>query len=132
MATGRDLMAKAGISGTVKVDSLKPLRDVILVKGIHESFAEERRSKAGLIIMADKFDGAAIRPRWAQVYAVAENVDDYDVGQWVLIEHGRWSRSVTIEDPDAEVIINRVDPDGVMGTWDGADKPVNNWIGVAD
>ena len=68
-----------------------------------------------------------IYPRWGKVYAKGpENKDDYNVGDWILIEHGRWTRSIALEDDDGEEYeVRKVElesilafshdkPDGVM------------------
>jgi co-chaperonin GroES (HSP10) len=70
-----------------------PLRDNILVKDM--SFSE-RKTKAGIILLSDNARSEGIRPRWAQVYAIGPKQEDVKVGQYLLIEHGRWSRGVKI------------------------------------
>jgi len=51
-----------------------------------------RLTAKGIIIPDDNGKERGIRPRWAQVYAVGEGIDDIKVGEWVLINHGRWTR----------------------------------------
>ncbi len=53
----------------------------------------------GIIIPDDNGKSEGIRPRWARVYSVGENVEDVKVGQWILIEHGRWTRMFNIGMP---------------------------------
>ena len=54
----------------------------------------------GIIIPNDDGKSEGIRSRWAKVYSVGENIDEITVGQWVLIEHGRWTRMLTVKDED--------------------------------
>lgn len=57
-----------------------------------------RKTKGG-IYTSDK-DGTAdaIRPRWFKVYSVGEEVEDVSVGEYVLMEHGRWTPSMKVDD----------------------------------
>ena len=34
---------------------------------------------------------------WAQVLSVGSRVENVEVGDWILVEHGRWSRLPTLE-----------------------------------
>lgn len=74
--------------------SIRALDGKVLVTGIQKG---ER--KIGSIIIADD-DGkqSGIRPRWAQVHSVGQDITDISEGQWVLIEHGRWTRPLRVED----------------------------------
>lgn len=75
-----------------------------------------RLTTNGIIIPDDDGKERGIRPRWAQVYAVGEGIDDIKVGEWVLISHGRWTRGMDIQTPDGEkVTIRGVDyPEGIL------------------
>jgi hypothetical protein len=35
-------------------------------------------------------------------------------GQWICIEHGRWTRGIDIEDESGKVTLRRVDPKDIM------------------
>jgi co-chaperonin GroES (HSP10) len=70
---------------------LEPLHDGILVTDIEQG---ERKTHAGVIVVDDDGKDHGIRPRWARVYDVGSEIDWLQKGQWVLIEHGRWSRAV--------------------------------------
>ena len=94
---------------------IRPLRNKILVKSIDQG---ERVSKGGIILRsADKVEdgGSGIRPRWAEVYAVGPTHTDVKAGQWVYVEHGRWTRGVNIEDDNGEEFkIRKVDPESIL------------------
>ena len=73
--------------------------------------------KVGSIVIPDdngKVEG--VRARWAQVYDVGTGVTDIKVDDWILVQHGRWTRGVTIESKeDSSLTIWQVDyPAGVL------------------
>lgn len=72
---------------------IKPLRDTVLVSDMKIG---ERISKGGIHLLNDNRKQDGIRPRWAKVYAVGPDVKDLKAGQWILIEHGRWSRGLEV------------------------------------
>ena len=40
---------------------------------------------------------------------------DVKVGQWVYVEHGRWTRGVNIEDDNGEIFkIPKVEPESIL------------------
>jgi hypothetical protein len=45
---------------------------------------------------------------------VGPEQQDIQVGQWVLVSHGRWTRGVKIEDTTGEVTIRRIDPNDIL------------------
>lgn len=97
---------------------LTPIKDNLIVEDMNFG---ERKTKGGIILMDDDGQEHGIRPRWARVYAKGPlNKDDYQVGDWVLVSHGRWSRGLDVEDPDTGEIVKlrRADPDEVLGVSD--------------
>jgi hypothetical protein len=42
------------------------------------------------------------------------------VGDWILVEHGRWSRGVEVEDNGTKMTVRSIDPNGVLVV---ADEP---------
>ena len=72
---------------------------------------------------------AGIRPRWSQVYAVGPKQADIQVGQWILVTHGRWTRGVKIEDEVGEKTIRRIDTNDILMVSD--DEPVDDNISTA-
>ena len=98
--------------GTVKTSKVTPLKDSILVKDMN---FDERITAGGIILRSDDGKSEGVRPRWAEVYAVGPTHVDVKPGQWVYVEHGRWTRGVTIEDNDGEKCkIRKVDPDCIL------------------
>ena len=96
------------ISGT-----FKPLRDGVLVRSMK---FEEVVTKSGIILLDDNATTRGIHPRWAEVIAVGNEQEDIQVGQWVLVAHGRWSRGFALNDVDSRT----VDPNDILGISDTA------------
>jgi hypothetical protein len=96
-----------------KVESLQFINDHIVVSDMH---FDERISKGGIIIMNDDKKSAGIRPRWAKIYGLGPNVNDpqLEVGKWIMISHGRWTRGITVETPSGKVTLRKVDPNDIL------------------
>ena len=97
----------------VEFDTLVPVRGTVLVHNIEEG---ERRTKNGIIVLDDNGKERGIRERWAQVWMKHHDIDEVEVGDWVLIKHGRWTRGIEVVGPDGvKVTIRKVDwPDAVI------------------
>jgi co-chaperonin GroES (HSP10) len=94
-----------------KVNSIKPLKETIIVSDMEFG---ERISQGGLIIPNDDMKSAGIRPRWAKVFAIGPEVKDIKVGDYIYIAHGRWTRGVTIDTPEGEKVIRKVDNKDIL------------------
>jgi co-chaperonin GroES (HSP10) len=91
---------------------LIPIRDHVIVE---EMEFGEQISKGGIIIQSDDGKTMGVKPRWGKVYAVGEKNKDVKVGDWVLIEHGRWTRGMNVEDETGKMrVLRRVDKDAIM------------------
>lgn len=69
-----------------------------------------RQTKSGLYI-ADK-DGTerAIRPRWFKIYSIGpDNTMGLSEGQYVYVEHGRWTREVKVTEELKIVMLDNKD-----------------------
>ncbi len=89
---------------------LKPLTDHVIVMDM--SFKE--RIVGSIILPNDDGKSSGIRPRWAEVYAVGPTQKDIKPGDFVLVEHGRWTRGIEVEDETGRHMLRRVDPNGLM------------------
>lgn len=99
------------VTPTVK-GSLKPIRSNVIVQDMH--FGEET-TKGGLIITSDDGIDRGIKPRWAKVYAKGpENKEPYNIGDWVLIEHGRWTRGFDLEQNGETINVRMVEVESIM------------------
>jgi co-chaperonin GroES (HSP10) len=91
---------------------LRPIKDNVVVTDIE--FGEEK-TKGGIILLSDDGKNTGIHPRWGKVYAVGDVQQDVQIGDWILIEHGRWSRGINHEDENGnEVVIYFVDTKSIM------------------
>lgn len=87
----------------------------------------EMKTSTGIVIQSDNGKVHGIKPRWAQVYKVGTEVDYVKEGQWILIEHGRWTRKITIDDGEGEKEFQKVDVNGVLAVTD--EKPTDFYMG---
>jgi hypothetical protein len=95
----------------VKVENIQALNDHVLVADMNFG---ARTTSSGIHLLSDDMRTAGIRPRWAQVYAVGPQQQDIEVGQWILITHGRWTRGVDIEDQTGTRTIRRIDTNDIL------------------
>lgn len=90
-----------------KVSGIKAIKDHVIVRDMHFG---ERSLSSGVILLNDDEKTDGIRPRWARVYSVGPDQKDIKPDQWVLIEHGRWTRGMKVEVQGEEITIRRADP----------------------
>lgn len=104
---------------------VRPLSKDILVINMDMG---EMKSAGGLIIQSDDGKAHGVKPRWAQVYKVGEQCDlDVKVGQWILIEHGRWTRKVKIDDGEGVKEFQKVEVQSILAVAD--ERPNDFYIG---
>ena len=110
MATKRRIIAK----------TIYPLRDNVLATDMEFG---DRRTKGGLILPSDDMEQRGIRPRWCRVLAVGPQNEDVKVGDWIYVEHGRWTRGFDMTDPDTDetITVRMVEPKAIIMT---ADEPI--------
>lgn len=101
-------------------DQIKPLNDAIIVS---DMVFDERITTGGIVLLNDNGKGTGIRPRWGQVYAIGPEQKDVQLGQWVCVAHGRWTRGIEVEDETGKKTLRRIDPKDVMLI---SDTPVND------
>lgn len=100
---------------TNEIDGIRALHDHVIVRDM--SF-DVRQLASGIVLLGDDGKTDGIRPRWAQVYAVGPDQQDIAVDQWVLIEHGRWTRGLKVAIQGEEFVIRRADPNGIIFAQD--------------
>ena len=121
MAVTNPFDQKRGVQFALEVDgTIKPLRDSVIVTDMDFS---GRQLQSGVILLGDDGKTDGIRPRWARVFAIGPEQRDVRVGQWILIEHGRWSRGLKISHEAQEITIRRADPKAIIFVSD--DEPKN-------
>ena len=108
--------------------TIKPLHDKVLVADMNFG---EQRSSGGIVMLGDDGKDHGIHPRWARVYAVGpEHKEDYNVGDWVLVEHGRWSRGIEVDEEGNKITVRLIDNNCVM-LWD-KEQPDTTVFGFID
>ena len=110
-----DLQAKGfgshgGKQYTVDYD-ITPLKKRVLVSDMHFG---ERKSAGGIILMDDDGSAEGIHPRWAKVYAIGKEQEDVEVGQWLMIAHGRWSRAFKVKKDGVELEVRMIDENDIL------------------
>ena len=105
--------------------TLTPIGSRVIVKNMHFG---EQTTKSGLIIRDDNGTSRGIYPRWGQVHALGpKNEESYSVDDWVLVSHGRWTRSVTMDDGAGEQELRMVDESDIL--MYSTEKPDGVYIG---
>lgn len=113
--------------------NLKPIKGTpravgnrVLVTDMHFG---EQVTQGGIILGNDDGKTRGIYPRWAKVFSKGpENKDEYSIGQWILIEHGRWTRAMKMETNDGEFDVRMVESESVLAYSD--EKPESVSIGA--
>lgn len=113
----------------VSKGTVAPIGNRVIVSDMHFG---EMQTKGGILLTSDDGKDRGIKPRWAKVVAKGpKNTDPYEVGHWILIEHGRWTRGFNVEEESGEVKTYRtVEAESVM-LWD-TEKPEDMLFGQYD
>lgn len=100
---------------------IKAIRGDVLVHKMHFG---ETKTAGGIIIQSDDAKAHGVKPRWAQVYAKGhENNDPYNIGDWILIEHGRWTRKIKVQNEhNEEIELQKVETDSILAWQDEEPK----------
>jgi co-chaperonin GroES (HSP10) len=102
-----------------QASKLRPIQAHILVRDMNFG---EQVSAGGIVLKSDDGKSEGVRPRWCKVFAVGPEQTDVKVGEWIYVEHGRWTRGLEVEeDNGTKFTIWRVDPTGIMMSAD--EKP---------
>ena len=102
-------------------NKIRPLNNTVIVS---DMVFDQRITSSGIVLLNDNGKSTGIRPRWGQVYAVGPEQTDVQVGQWICVAHGRWTRGIEIEDETGKQTLRRVDPKDIMMESDEEPKDV--------
>ena len=95
---------------------VKAIGDKVLVTDM--DFGEQK-TKGGLILASDDGKSRGVHARWGRVFDKGpRNKDDYEIGHWVLIEHGRWTRGVDFETDEFTGTVRMVENSAILGYSD--------------
>lgn len=106
-------MDKKPAYSPTKVEKMSFLHDDVIVSEMH---FDERISTGGIVLLNDDKKSSGIRPRWAKIYGLGPEQDDpmLEIGKYILVSHGRWTRGITIETPEGKVTLRKVDPNDIL------------------
>lgn len=112
----------------IRQSELRALKKDVLVTDM--SF-DQRITQGGLILLNDNGTSLGIRPRWGRVYAIGSEQQDVQVGQWICVAHGRWTRGIDIEDESGKRTIRKIDPKDILLISDSAEMPQDDSMSTA-
>lgn len=93
-----------------------PIKDHILATDMEFG---EMKTKAGIILRSDDGKSEGIKPRWCKVWSIGPEQQEIKIGDWILVEHGRWTRGVkVIVEDGSEIEFRRIDSAGIIGVSD--------------
>jgi len=87
----------------------------------------EQVTKAGIVIQSDDGKSHGVKPRWCQVYKIGPEHEDVKPGQWILVEHGRWTRKIKIDDGESIKEVQKIEVKSILAVTD--EKPNDVYIG---
>lgn len=111
MAMENPFDQKIGYKFRNKIKGVRPLHDHVLVREMNFG---QRTLSSGIIMLGDDGKTDGVRPRWCKVYAVGPKQTDVTPGQWILVEHGRWTRGVEVEIDNESFTLRRIDADAML------------------
>ena len=104
------------------IKAIYPLKDTIIASDM--SF-DERITASGIVLINDDMKSSGIRPRWCRVYAIGPDQKDVHIGQWLCVEHGRWSRGIKIDDViEGKKTLHKIDKNAILLV---SDEPVDDY-----
>ena len=96
-----------------------PIRDHVLVSDMDFGM---QKTQSGILITSDNGKSSGVKPRWGRVWAVGPEQKDVKVGEWICIEHGRWTRTIELEQDDGSTLeLRRVETSAILMSSD--EKP---------
>jgi len=99
-----------------QASKLRPIQAHILVRDMNFG---EQYTAGGIFIPSDDGKSEGVKPRWCKVFAIGPEQKDVKVGEWIYVEHGRWTRGLEVEEDDGtKFTIWRIDPNGIMMSAD--------------
>ena len=104
---------------------IKPLHDGVIVTDMEFG---EQVSAGGIVLKSDDGKSEGIKPRWGRVWAVGPEQTDVKLGDWVLVEHGRWTRGIEVDDNGTVITVRRVEVESMLAIAD--EKPKDFYTGV--
>lgn len=84
---------------------------------------KEKLSVGGIIIPEEGFQARGIRPRWCKAYKVGSEITNIKEGDWLYVEHGRWTHGINTTDVEGnDIKVWMIDHNGIMAVSDTKPK----------
>jgi co-chaperonin GroES (HSP10) len=107
--------------------TLIPLHDKVFVSDIN---FDEEVTESGIVLQSDDGKGQGIKPRWGRVWAIGPQQQDVKIGEWILMEHARWTREFEYENEDGSITkLHMADNKAILMSTD--ERPSDIQKGVA-
>ena len=106
----------------IVTEQLETIHDNVLVSNMN---FEEQVTTSGIIVSSDNGKTEGIKPRWGKVYKIGPDQHDVKIGDWILIEHGRWTRGVQVEEDSTILTIRRVETKAILAVSDHLPSDIN-------
>tara|TARA_B100000085_G_scaffold281073_1_gene307047 strand:+ start:354 stop:755 length:402 start_codon:yes stop_codon:yes gene_type:complete len=98
---------------SIHAEDIRAVGNRVIVSDMHFG---EQKTRGGIIIRDDDGTSRGIYPRWGKVFRKGpKNSEPYEEGQWVLVEHGRWTRGLSITIGDVERTLRMVEAESILG-----------------
>lgn len=112
----------------INCNYVKPLHDGVIVTDMNFDI---QTTSSGIIVNSDDGKSEGIKPRWAKVYAVGKDQTSIQVDDWILVEHGRWTRQAKIKDSSGiDIEIRRVETKSII--LKSKNKPTDVYLGKSN
>ena len=99
-----------------------PLRDKVFVSDMN---FDMETTAGGILLPSDNAKSTGIHPRWAQVWAIGPEQQDVKIGEWICVEHGRWTRTFEYENADGSITeLRAVDNQAIMMSADSKPESI--------
>lgn len=96
-----------------------PIKDHVLVSDMDFGM---QKTASGIVITSDNGKSSGVKPRWGKVWAIGPDQREVKVGEWICVEHGRWTRTIELEQDDGSILeLRRVETNAIMISAD--EKP---------
>lgn len=106
-----------GFAFEPKKVKIRALHDDVIVSDMN---FDEIKTASGIVLRSDNGQSHGVKPRWGRVYKTGPKQDEIKVGQWILIEHGRWTRKLEIDDGEGIKSLQKVEVKSILAVSDEA------------
>jgi hypothetical protein len=96
----------------ITADGFRPLKNHVFVTDLDRG---PHLTAGGIFLPDDNFTEQGVHPRWGRVCYVGPEVDDLRPGEWIYVEHARWTNEIELALPTGVIRMWRVEyPESVL------------------